>query len=213
MTSSTKHITKLCAQHLCAFVNNHGSKLKSTDAHEIVAAILGYNTRATMLADEKFHLYNLANANIIVMPTIQSIELRLRTLTNLLYNLPSIRTLSDVVYDVLKSEGLIHVKIWSSFEEMAPTLVYNEFPLILKNIKPAPSLDNLKVEVSKEYIYLYLSRKHEKVDPLDKYRGSTSHEDICTSIYLNRIAAHIGYAKPTISPIVIPHSRLKINGV
>lgn len=61
-----QHITKLCADHLRAFVNdNHGVKLKASHAHELVAAFFGYKSRAALLADTRHPLSNLTSAALI----------------------------------------------------------------------------------------------------------------------------------------------------
>lgn len=44
-------IAKLCANYLRTFSNNHGVKLKSGHAHELVASFFGYKSKAAMLAD------------------------------------------------------------------------------------------------------------------------------------------------------------------
>ena len=46
-------IPKLCADSLRSFLSdNHGIKLKSGHAHEIVAAFFGYKSKISLLADE-----------------------------------------------------------------------------------------------------------------------------------------------------------------
>lgn len=66
-------ITKACADSLRAFTqNNYGIQLKSSHAHELVAAYFGYSSRAALLAEKQCPIVNLTDADIIILnpPTL-----------------------------------------------------------------------------------------------------------------------------------------------
>ncbi|ALL06986.1 hypothetical protein AQ505_16735 [Pedobacter sp. PACM 27299] len=63
-------ITKACVDSLRTFTqNNYGIQLKSSHAHEIVAAYFGYSSRAALLADKKCPIGNLKDVEIIILHT------------------------------------------------------------------------------------------------------------------------------------------------
>ena len=56
-------ISKLCADSLRALVRDkYGIKLKAAHAHELVAAYLGYRSKNALLAEKKYPISDLANA-------------------------------------------------------------------------------------------------------------------------------------------------------
>ena len=93
-------ITKACADSLRAFAqNNYGVQLKSSHAHELVAAYFGYASRAALLADQNFPIGNLTEAeSIILNPPTLFVDERLKSLENLPSGLPSIGILAEGVY-------------------------------------------------------------------------------------------------------------------
>lgn len=98
-------ITKACADSLRAFTqNNYGIKLKSSHAHELVAAYLVYSSRAALLADESYPITKLMDAEIIILnPPILFVDHRLKTLENLPSELPSSEVLAEGVYAPINS--------------------------------------------------------------------------------------------------------------
>jgi len=68
-------IAKFCADYLRAFTNNHGVKLKSGHAHELVAAFFGYKSKAAMQADTLCSIENIGKAEIFVLTPSMIIKL------------------------------------------------------------------------------------------------------------------------------------------
>lgn len=63
------HITKLCADYLRVFAQEHFQlTLGSSQAHELIAAFFGYESRASLLADTGSPIDNLPRADFVVLP-------------------------------------------------------------------------------------------------------------------------------------------------
>ena len=114
MKESIKQITKLCVEHLRNTSKDKGINIKSTDAHELVAAFFGYNTRASMLADKKYPLCNLPIAKLVVLIPSASIDERRTELKGLPLNLGDSNTLCEDIYNYLAyKKYIVATKIWS----------------------------------------------------------------------------------------------------
>jgi hypothetical protein len=122
------NISKLCADSLRTFANKeYGVKLKAAHAHELAAAYFGYSSKNALLADTKYPITNLAQAEIIVMISDDVIDQRRKDLQGLPSELPDSYTLGEAVYTSLFSD-----EWWASqhppfrsFEKLAKTLVEN----------------------------------------------------------------------------------------
>ncbi|MCC7037245.1 MAG: hypothetical protein IT560_08035 [Alphaproteobacteria bacterium] len=190
-------ITKLCADSLRAFTqNNHGIILKSSHAHELVAAYFGYKSRAALLADSKYPIGNLPQAVIFVMTPDAFIDQRRTELQGLPPDLPDSYKLGEGVY-----VPLFAGKSWTS-----------HFP-------PFRSFDKLAkymVETSDVYqqAFQFYGKvpMHHIVSVRDEDAGVTvnvlhthkiSAEEVLvdgeTTINLPRVAGHIGYGAPSLS--------------
>lgn len=90
-------ITKACAESLRAFTqNNYGIQLKSSHAHELVAAYFGYASRAALIADKQYSIDNLADAEIIILNlSAPLVDQRLKSLENLPLELPPSNILAE----------------------------------------------------------------------------------------------------------------------
>ena len=121
-------ISKICADSLRTFSNEkYDIKLKPAHAHELVAAFFGYPTKNSMLADTKYPITNLAQAEIIVMIPDDDIDQRRKNLQGLSSELPDSYTLGEAVYD-----SLFSVEWWASpyppfrdYEKLAKFLIEN----------------------------------------------------------------------------------------
>ena len=188
---------KVCADSLRTFTKEkYGLKLKSSHAHELVAAFLGYRTKNTMLADVKYPISKLSQAKVIVLISDDFIDQRRKNLDGLLPKLPDSYTLGEVVYTSLFSD-----QIWSS--QYPP---FRSFKLLAKfftehndacrrvfrkyrNVTIHHLIDVKETEGS---VLLTITHAHENTSG-----------DLCgigkNSIYLPRIAGKIGYDNPHIS--------------
>src|ERR1700749_1290733 len=114
-------ITKRCADSLRAFSQNKfGIEIKSSHAHELVAAYMGYSSRAALLADSKCPITNLRQANIFVLTPMALIKKRRAALAGLPENLPD--DIAEGVYQPLYDEKWISHKIWPTFEKLGQAL-------------------------------------------------------------------------------------------
>ena len=105
-------IAKLCADHLRETVDSeNGEKLKSSHAHELVAACFGYKSRAALLAETDYPLSALGGAKILV-PDVPLIEERRARLSGLPAGLPSSYALAAVIGYFLKEEKLFKGQLW-----------------------------------------------------------------------------------------------------
>ena len=118
------NITKACADSLRAFTqNNYGIQLKSSHAHELVAAYFGYASRAALLADQNFPIGNLTEAeSIILNPPTLLVDQRLKTFENLPSGLPASDVLAEGVYAPLVADEKFSGKMWPGFREAAIAL-------------------------------------------------------------------------------------------
>lgn len=205
-------ITKLCADHLRAFINNHNVKLKSGHAHEFFAAFCGYKSRAAMLADTLCPIENLDRAQIFVwLPTL-FVEQRRQCLEGLPSDLLETDKFCKELSFFLESKfsGIF----FSSWQHLAESLT-KKYLLDNSNIilplnfrlydnkasdifnKP-PYQFNFEVDNTGEGVRLIIT---------SEYRGSLESrfhlKSIVVKIAINlrRVAGYIGYTRAEISLI------------
>ncbi len=213
MKESIKQITKICSKHLRTFSEEHGYKLKSTDAHELIASIFGYKSRAAMLADKNCPLSNLSNASLIVLTPSEPIDKRRADLQGLPSGLPDSNTLSEEIYVYLaQNKHIVAKKTWSFHDLKRQALLlaheyqeqdqWNIFYL-------PPKEEDVNIEVKDSGIFITIIPFHNPIkssdiqkDPSLKHKHIAS--SILTTIWLKRIAGHIGFAEPEINTRTIP---------
>jgi hypothetical protein len=199
-------ITKHCADHLRFFFKNHDIKLKAGHAHELVAAFFGYQSRAALLADTQCPIQNLIHANVIIEPPMAFSEQRRMNLEDLPPDLPDTNELSVIVYTSLAHLTKNLSKFWSHHDLERQMMIlahdYQRQPH-LKEIYPSTLSHKIDIETNADGIrftffpFYNLSFQGTKIQYL-----KTS-----TTVWLQRIAGHIGYAKPEISCIPTPFSK------
>ncbi len=187
---------KLCADSLRTFANqNYGIKLKATHAHELVAAFFGYSTKNSMLADTKYPITNLAQAEIIVMIPDDVIDQRRKNLQGLSSELPDSYTLGEAVYGSLFSDEwwASQYPPFRSFEKLAKYLVENNdaYQSAVKLFGDTPIHHYVVVESTEDSVLLTVIHAH---------RASAGEMlgDGKTTINLPRIAGRIGFGKPRV---------------
>ncbi len=112
-------ITKLCADSLRDFTNDKYSiKLKASHAHELVAALLGYKSRAALLADNKHSLDNLPDAEFIIFDT-STAEFTNQRLKDFQYDNLNALVLAECFYSTLLAEKWLLGKVYPGFREVA----------------------------------------------------------------------------------------------
>jgi hypothetical protein len=204
-------ITKICADSLRKSVNdNHGIKLGSSYAHELVAAYFGYKSRAALLADTKYPLSKLATAKIFVMSPDDFIDQRRKELEGLPQGLPDSYTLGEAVYVPLFSDeywGASPYPPFKSFEKMAKYMLENDkrfheaSAIIRQEGAPLHHIFDMRVEDIGALMGVW--HAHQLSDKKFHLVGKTL-------IRLPRVAGHIGYDKAHISFEMLHPSEQKI---
>ena len=189
-------ISKLCADSLRAFFGeDYGIKLGAAHAHELVAANFGYESRAALLADTKYPLSNLKEAETVVSPPLDVLELRIKRLLGESPALPDAPSVSKRVYSVLVAEKWILGTAFSSFEELATLTAkehldrrWKKFGLNSTSIKLDVDVD---VDLGADSVLLtaLMSRP-----PSEQVQERL--REMKVSIKISRVAANLGYGKP-----------------
>jgi hypothetical protein len=106
-----KNIVKLCAAALRAYPSYSSSKkLQSSHAHELIAAFFGYNSRNAMLADTKYPIHNLDQADYVILPPYNekcSTILKQRLSSLGIYRI-DIHDVNNVASNVLSEQNIAH---------------------------------------------------------------------------------------------------------
>ncbi len=191
-------ITKACADSLRAFTqNNYGIQLKSSHAHELVAAYFGYASRAALIADKQCPIGKLTDAEIIILnPSAPLVDQRLKTLENLPLELPPSDMLAEGVYAPIVADKQFSGKIWPSLHEVAMALVEEraqEFRMFGTNIGEMDWISNVDIKTTDSdalmtviFDYPANAKKAQRYSKLE--------------ITLPRIAGGIGYTKLEVKP-------------
>ena len=192
-----KDISKICADSLRTFTaDKFDIKLKATHAHELVAAIFGYPSKNAMLADTKYPISNLGQAEIIVMTSDDFIDKRRKKLQGLSSELPGSYTLGEAVYDFLLSDErwTSPYKRFRSFEKLAIFLVENNdaFQNVFKFYRNVPIHHTVDVKNTDDGVLLTVLHSHRTSTGEMLGAGKTT-------INLPQVAGHIGYGKPQVS--------------
>ncbi len=188
---------KVCADSLRTFTKEkYGLKLKSSHAHELVAAFFGYRTKNTMLADVKYPISKLSQAKVIVLITDDFIDQRRKNLDGLLPELPDSYTLGEVVYASLFSD-----QIWSSpyppfrnFKMLAEFFTDHNDACrrVFRKYRNVTIHHLIDVKETEDSVILTITHAHENTSG-----------GLCgigkNTIYIPRIAGKIGYDNPHIS--------------
>jgi len=192
-------ITKACADSLRAFTQkNFGIQLKSSHAHELVAAYSGYSSRAALLADEKCSIGNLTDAEIIILnPSAPLVEQRLKSLENLPLGLPVTDILAEGVYSPIIGDEQFSGKIWPSFHKVAMALTEERaqtFEMFGTNLKGSSSIADLVIKTTESEVLVTVTFKY----PTNS-KKALRHSAV--EITLSRIAGGIGYGKTKVLPV------------
>src|ERR1700749_1999110 len=185
-------ITKRCADSLRAFSQNKfGIEIKSSHAHELVAAYMGYSSRAALLADSNCPITNLRQANLLVLTPSAQIKERRKELKGLPENLPY--DLAEGVYLPLYDEKWILHKIWPNLEELGKALAdehmrskapyFGDQKVQRQGVKLEFENTAVAIVVFREYVSPSLT--------LSSMKSVT--RGVVDVFNLKRVACHIGY--------------------
>ncbi|MFO3122400.1 hypothetical protein SCQ99_14910 [Legionella pneumophila serogroup 1] len=206
-------IAKLCADHLRAIANNHGIKLKSGHAHELVAAFFGYKSKAALLSDTLSPIESIGQAQIFVLIPSAFIDERRKCLEDLPSGLPDNYTLGEEMFTFLSAQKMLVGSSFASWVHLTEALT-NDHLQKNGNIILPPNFgasENARTIFNKP-VYEF-NPKIETVDNevkltvSNRYYGSSYVHfqpiDVVLTINLQRIAGYFGYAKPEISLVDI----------
>ncbi|MVN92661.1 YozE family protein [Mucilaginibacter aquatilis] len=188
-----EHITKLCADSLRSFsLNKFNISIKSSHAHELVAAYFGYSSRAALLADDKRPIRKLTDAEFIVLTPTAHIKERRKNLNGLPPNLPD--DLAEGVYLPLIDEKVLLGSIWPTLEELGKELADRHL-----RSKPAYFRDQkiqrhgVKLEFENDQVAIVVFREY--VSPSLLLSFQNGKRGVVDVFNLKRVAAFIGYVK------------------
>lgn len=187
-------ITKKCADSLRSFsLEKFGIPLKSSHAHELVAAYFGYSSRASLLSDSKRPISNLTEAEFIVLTPTTFIKERCKNLQGLPEDLP--HELAEGVYSPLYDEKWItRQSIWPTLEQLGRGLadqhlnskssLFGDLKVQRHGVKLEFHEGEVAIAVFREYVSpsLLLSFQQGKRGVVDVFN-------------LRRVAGSIGYIK------------------
>ena len=120
----TDDIIRRCATHLRTSLNeNHNITLKSSHAHEIVAALFGYKSKAAMLADKKYSIAKLEKSQLMMFEREFSfIDTRMEELSGLPDDMPNNDVIAETVYSLFQQKTSGQRQAYTTFEDMAIAL-------------------------------------------------------------------------------------------
>lgn len=186
-------ITKRCADSLRALaLSKFGIQLKSSHAHELVAAYFGYSSRASMLADLTSPIYNLPDAEFIVLTPSAEIQERRSKLNGLPPNLPD--NLAEGIYLPLYEQKWVKQVIWPTLEELGSALAdqyFNSNPFNSSFMKI--QRHGVKLEFENKEVAITVFREY--VSPSHLLSSQDGKKGVVDVFNLRRIAGKIGYIK------------------
>jgi len=107
-------LQKECADHLRSYYRTlTGNKLKSSHAHELVAAFFGYGTAAALQAEARFPLTGLGEAAFLI-PDLLRMDQRVQQIKDLPADLPTVDDLASTICDFLVETGRFNGRIWQA---------------------------------------------------------------------------------------------------
>lgn len=187
-------ITKKCADSLRSFSQDKfGIQLKSSHAHEIVAAYFGYSSRASLLSDSKRPISNLTEAEFIVLTPTAFIKERCKNLQGLPDDLP--HELAEGVYTPFYDEKWItRQSIWPTLEELGRVLAERYLrskPAFFSDLKV--QRHDVKLEFQEEHVTIVVFREY--ISPSLLLSFQDGKKGVVDVFNLKRIAGSIGYVK------------------
>jgi len=186
-------ITKSCADSLRSFSqNNFGIQLKSSHAHELVAAYFGYSSRAALLADTACPISNLRQAEFIVLTPTAKIKERRKELNGLPQDLPD--DLTEGVYLPLLNEKLILHTIWPTLENLGIALADQHLKLKAAFFRDQ-IVQRTGVELEFEGDEVAITVLREYISPSLLLSFQQGKRAVIAVFTLKRVAGYIGYVK------------------
>gem|GEM_PF-977287 len=188
-----QQITKLCADSLRSFTqDNFGIALKSSHAHELVAAYFGYCSRAALLADTSCPITDLEKAEFIVLTPTARIKERRKNLNGLPSNLPE--NLAEGIYQPLYNNNLISQPILPTLNELGKALADKHWaskPVYFQDMKI--QRQGVQLEFDNNHVAIVVFREYFSPALLLSFQNGK--KGIVDVFILTRVAAFIGFVK------------------
>ncbi|MDX3914822.1 MULTISPECIES: hypothetical protein [Olivibacter] len=186
-------ITKHCADSLRSFLqNNFGIQIKSSHAHELVAACFGYSSRAALLADTKCPISNLKQAEILVLTPTAEIKKRRKELKGLPENLPD-NLVEGVYFSLYEKKWILHT-IRPTLEELGKALADQHLkskPAYFRDMKV--QRQDVKLEFHNDEVTIVVFREYASPSLLLPFQQGR--KGVVDAFQLKRVAGFIGYLK------------------
>ena len=192
-----QQLSKLCADSIRTFsIEKYDIKLKPAHAHELVAAFFGYSSNNALLADTKYPITDLAQAEIIVMIPDDFIDQRRKKLKGLSPGLPDSYTIGEAFYVSLFSDAWWESSYppFRSFAKLAKYLVEADdtYQRVFKFYRDIPVHHIVDIKSSENHVLLSVIHSTRTATG-DRLGNGES------TINLPRIAGRIGFSKPRVS--------------
>lgn len=192
-----EQITKLCADSLRTFTDDtYGIKLKASHAHEIVAALFGYKSRAALLADTTLPLSQLPRAEFIIHdPTPCNTGFVDQRLKDFGYSMNAFH-LADHFRTTLGAETWIKDKLYLSFREVAIHVAEQRLNRQLKMLGVSRDAFGLDVDGN----MLCWAENGDAILTADATYFTDNNEKLRYSSYsitIPRSSANLGYGEPS----------------
>jgi hypothetical protein len=206
------NISKDCADFLRSeLAARTGTILKSSHAHELVAAFFGYKSRAALLAEQEYPLDRLCDAAVFV-PDVPLIEKRRSCLSGLPLSVPSSRELASVISEHLARQQYFSGEIWL-YETLESYVT--EVLLPDEDAYISDCVAGVMAETNASFMEPAYYEPADVTDDGDRFTvevtgqiyGSADMErpfcgdqiDINVTIELPRVAGRVGFGEPDIS--------------
>lgn len=200
-----REISKLCADSLRNLASEeHGVKLKSAHAHELVAAFFGYGSKNALLADKNYPISALAQAEIVVMMPDELFNKRRMDLQELSSDLPDNAILYEGIRSVLVANEWLKSPFppISDFEKLAKSLLArsSQYDAAFYFHREVPMDHFVSVEDAEDVVLLTVVHAHAA-------QSEDSLADGFTTVTLPRVAGRIGFGTPELMPTVLTGAR------
>lgn len=201
----TDDIIRQCANHLrTSLTENHNITLKTSHAHEIVAALFGYKSKASMLADKKYPITKLAKSELMMFERAFScIDKRMEALNDLPDGLPNNDVIAETVYALFENKSEGQRQAYTNFEDMAIELAKPYLQSHLNKMNVSSDLKEFSTEVNTEV-------REDKLILTVSFNTLETPKYCFVEILFPRVAGCVGYGKYKITPLYTDE-RIKID--
>ena len=193
-------ISKSCADSLRTLAENHGTKLKASHAHELVAAYFGYRSKNALLADSKHPIAALAQAELVVTMPDEFFNRRRSSLDGLPSDLPENAVLFETIHRALVANEWLQRPFppFSDFDKLVKSLLArsSQYDAAFHFHRQFPHEHFVISEDGEDRVLLTVVHAYDPQSDQDLAQGYTT-------ITLPRVAGRIGYGEPELMPTLM----------